>query len=173
MLEPYQFLEVVKIQFMKKYLLVFLAALMFSFGAIAQSQEQGEARLHAFGTYGLRYHNLGVGAGIEYFFVDHFALMPSYTFIFPEVGKQSNLSADLRYYVSEGPSQLYFMAGYSQTWQDNQPNGAGRKQNSKGANVGVGAYIRIVENIGLSTEFRFQSPYPREVGFRVGLAIPL
>lgn len=158
---------------MKKALLIFCAISMFTFVALAQTQEQGNARFHALGTYGLRYQNFGVGAGIEYFFVDKFAFMPSYTFVFPTVGKESNFSADLRYYVSEGPSQLYFMAGYSQTWLDTQPDGAGKKQNSKGANVGVGAYIRITDGLGLSTEFRFQSPYPREVGFRVGLAIPL
>ena len=158
---------------MKKAVLIFCATLMLSFVASAQTQEQGNARFHGFGTYGLRYNNFGVGAGIEYFFVDKFALMPSYTFIFPPVGKESNFSADLRYYVSDGPSQLYFMAGYSQTWVDTQPDGAGAKRNSKGANMGVGAYIRLTDFIGLSTEFRFQSPYPREVGFRIGLALPL
>lgn len=158
---------------MKKAILIFCATFMLSFVALAQTQEQGNARFHGFGTYGLRYNNFGVGAGIEYFFVDKFALMPSYTFVFPQVGKESNFSADLRYYVSEGPSQLYFMAGYSQTWVDTQPDGAGTKRNSKGANMGVGAYIRLTDFIGLSTEFRFQSPYPREVGFRVGLALPL
>jgi len=158
---------------MKKALLIFCATFMLSFVALAQTQEQGNARFHAFGIYGLRYHNFGAGAGIEYFFVDKFSLMPSYSFVFPAVGKESNFSADLRYYVSEGPSQLYFMAGYSQTWVNSQPDGAGTKRNQKGANMGVGAYIRLTEFIGLSTEFRFQSPNPREVGFRVGLAIPL
>lgn len=158
---------------MVRSLLIVCGIFMLSFAAFAQSQEQGNARFHGYGTYGLRYHNFGAGAGIEYFFVDKFALMPSYTFVFPEVGKESNFSADLRYYVSEGTSQLYFMAGYSQTWQDAQPSGAGKKQNSKGANIGVGAYIKLTKGIGLSTEFRFQSPYPREVGFRVGLAVPL
>ncbi|MEB2778825.1 outer membrane beta-barrel protein [Algoriphagus persicinus] len=158
---------------MRKALLIFCAVCMISFASAAQSQEQGNMRLHGYGTYGLRYHNFGAGAGIEYFFADKFALMPSYTFVFPEVGKESNFSADLRYYVSDGPSQMYFMAGYSQTWVDTQPDGAGTKRNQKGANIGVGAYIHLTEFIGLSTEFRFQSPHPREVGFRVGLAIPL
>ncbi|PZX57891.1 outer membrane beta-barrel protein [Algoriphagus chordae] len=158
---------------MKKALLIFCATFMLSFVAMAQSQEQGNVRFHGYGTFGLRYNNFGAGAGLEYFFVDKFALMPSFTFVFPDVGKESNFSADLRYYVSEGSSQLYFMAGYSQTWQNTQPDGAGTRRNEKGANVGVGAYIRLTDFIGLSTEFRFQSPYPREVGFRVGLAIPL
>lgn len=158
---------------MKKAVLIFCTTFILSFVASAQTQEQGNARFHGFGTYGLRYNNFGVGAGIEYFFVDKFALMPSFTFVFPHVGRESNFSADLRYYVSEGSSQLYFMAGYSQNWQDTQPDGAGAKRNSKGANVGVGAYVRLTDFIGLSTEFRFQSPYPREVGFRVGFALPL
>ncbi len=158
---------------MQKALLIFFSTFLLSFLAVAQTQDQGDARFHGYGSYGLRYHNFGVGAGIEYFFVDKFALMPSFTFVFPPVGKESNFSADLRYYVSEGSSQLYFMAGYSQTWVDTQPDGAGTKRNQKGANMGVGAYIRITDGIGLSTEFRFQSPYPREVGFRVGFAFPL
>lgn len=158
---------------MVRSLLIFCSIFMLSPIVFAQSQEQGNARFHGYGTYGLRYHNFGAGAGIEYFFVDKFALMPSYTILFPEVGKERNFSADLRYYVSEGSSQLYFMAGYSQTWLYTQPSGAGKKQNSKGANIGVGAYIKLTKRIGLSTEFRFQSPYPREVGFRVGLAVPL
>ena len=158
---------------MQKALLIFFSTFLISFLAVAQTQDQGDARFHGYGSYGLRYHNFGVGAGIEYFFVDKFALMPSFTFVFPPVGKESNFSADLRYYVSEGSSQLYFMAGYSQTWVDTQPDGAGTKRNQKGANMGVGAYIRITDGIGLSTEFRFQSPYPREVGFRVGFAFPL
>ncbi|WPR74846.1 outer membrane beta-barrel protein [Algoriphagus sp. NG3] len=158
---------------MQKALLIFFFTFMLSMVAVAQTQDQGNARFHGYGTYGLQYHNFGVGAGLEYFFVDKFAFMPSFTFVFPPVGNESNFSADLRYYLSEGPSQLYFMAGYSQTWQNTQPDGVGTRRNNKGANMGVGAYIRITEGIGLSTEFRFQSPYPREVGFRVGFAIPL
>ncbi|WP_373396763.1 hypothetical protein V8V91_18860 [Algoriphagus halophilus] len=99
--------------------------------------------------------------------------MPSYTRVFPNVGKTSNFSADLRYYVSVESSQLYFMAGYSQNWENTNPDGAGTKRNEKGANVGVGAYIPLVDWVGLSTEFKFQSQYPREAGFRFGLAFPL
>jgi len=142
-------------------------------GSQAQSLEQGNSRVHVFGTYGLRWNEPGIGGGFEYFFADNFAIMPSYTYIFPAVGKESNFSADLRYYVSEGPSQVYFMAGYSQTWEDTQPDGAGVRRSLKGANVGVGAYIRLTDWIGLSTEFRYQSQGLQEVGFRAGFAFPL
>jgi hypothetical protein len=162
-----------KFENMKKALIIFIGLVLFSFASNAQTQNQGDGRIHTFGTYGLRWNDFGAGAGIEFFFIDHFAFMPSYTRIFPEVGTESNFSADLRYYISEGPSQLYFMVGYSQNWENTQPDGAGVTSNFKGANVGVGAYTRLVDQIGLSTEFRFQSTNRQEVGFRIGLAFPL
>jgi hypothetical protein len=158
---------------MKKALVIFFVMALSTFSGFSQTQNQGDARIHAFGTYGLRWQNSGLGLGVEFFFADHFALMPSYSRVFPEVGSESNFSADLRYYISEGPSQLYFMAGFSQSWENTQPNGVGVKRSFKGANVGVGAYIRLVDWMGLSTEFKFQSTNRQEVGFRVGLAFPL
>lgn len=158
---------------MKKALLPVLLVLFILPWARGQSLEQGNSRVHAYGSYGLRWNDGGIGGGFEYFFADRFAIMPSYTVIFPQVGNESNFSADLRYYVSEGSSQVYFMAGYSQTWENNQPDGAGVRINSKGANVGVGAYIRLTDWVGLSTEFKFQSQARQEVGFRVGLGFPL
>jgi len=156
---------------MKKIILLFFACVIF--GSVASAQTQGDSRIHALGSYGLRYKYFGVGAGIEYFFVDNFAFMPSYAKVFPNVGKASNFSADLRYYISVGSSQLYFMAGYSQNWENTNPDGAGTKRTVKGANVGIGAYIPLTDWVGLSTEFKGQSQFPREAGFRLGFAFPL
>ncbi|MCS5491509.1 hypothetical protein [Algoriphagus limi] len=158
---------------MKKALVISFFLVSLSLPSFAQTQEQGDARFHGFGTYGLRWKEFGVGGGIEFFFVDHFAIMPSVTSYFPNVGNRTNFSADFRYYISEGPSQLYFLIGYSQNWENTQPGNPGIRRTNKGANVGVGAYIRVVEWVGLSTEFRFQSTSPQEAGFRVGLAFPL
>lgn len=158
---------------MKKALAILLIVLGMSTGLHAQSLEQGNSRFHAHGTYGLRWKNFGYGGGVEFFFVDNFAIMPSFTFLQPDVGKGSNFSMDLRYYISDGPSQLFFLAGYSQSWQNTQPGDPGVRQSYKGANIGVGTYIRLVDWVGLNTEFRFQSQTPREAGFRFGLAFPL
>ncbi|WP_035455833.1 hypothetical protein [Algoriphagus terrigena] len=156
---------------MKKTLLIFC---LFVMGiSVAQAQEKGDARIHVLGTYGLKYNAFGVGAGAEYFFADRFALMPSFVKLYPEVGKASNFSFDLRYYVTAGPSQLYFMAGYSQTFQNTQPGQPGTKENYIGANAGIGAYIGLTDWVGLSTEFKFQSQTPQEPGFRIGFAFPL
>jgi hypothetical protein len=115
----------------------------------------------------------GIGAGWEYFFAPKFGLMPSYTQIFPAVGRASNFSADLRYYLSEGKSQVYVVSGYSLTTENTQPNTAGTRRNSSGANVGVGAVIPITDWVGLSTEFKFQSQGIQQTYFRFGLQFPL
>lgn len=156
---------------MRKVVLVLL--LIGAFALQSQAQEKGDGRIHAFGTYGLKFNAFGIGGGAEYFFADRFAVMPSYTKLFPEIGNANNFSFDLRYYVTEGPSQLYFMAGYSQTFQNTQPGQPGTKETYVGANAGVGAYIVLTDWVGLSTEFKFQSQTPQEAGFRIGLAFPL
>jgi hypothetical protein len=156
---------------MKRALLVFL--LCIGVAAFSHAQEKGDSRIHALGTYGLRFNEFGAAGGIEFFFADKFAVMPSFTKFFPKVGNFSNFSFDLRYYVTEGPSQVYFLAGYSQTFENNQPGQPGTKRDYVGANAGVGAYIVLTEWMGLSTEFKFQSQFRQEPGFRVGLAFPL
>lgn len=156
---------------MKKWLFVLL--LLSTLSIQAYAQEKGDSRIHALGTYGLRFNEFGAAGGIEFFFADKFAVMPSFTKFFPKVGNFSNFSFDLRYYVTEGPSQLYFVAGYSQTFENNQPGQPGTKRDYVGANAGVGAYIVLTEWVGLSTEFKFQSQFRQEPSFRVGLAFPL
>lgn len=156
---------------MKKALVIFF--LLGSLATQVFAQDQGNLRFHALGTYGFRFQDFGVGGGIEYFFADNFALMPSFTKLFPRVGNGSNFSADLRYYLSEGPSQIYVMAGYSQSFENTAPGDAGTRRNYVGANLGVGAFIPLTDWVGLSTEVKFQSQNLQQAGVRIGLAFPL
>jgi hypothetical protein len=156
---------------MKKFLL--LTFLIFGSLNILQAQEQGDSRLHVLGQYGLRLDEPGIGLGWEYFFAPKFGLMPSYTQIFPAVGRSSNFSADLRYYLSEGKSQVYVVSGYSLTTENSQASIAGTRKKLSGANVGVGAVIPITDWVGLSTEFKFQSQGIQQTYFRFGLQFPL
>ncbi len=153
--------------------LILLTFLIFGSFNSLQAQEQGDSRLHVLGQYGLRLDEPGIGFGWEYFFAPKFGLMPSYTQIFPAVGRYSNFSADLRYYLSEGKSQVYVVSGYSLTTENPQPNTAGTRKNFSGANVGVGAVVPITDWVGLSTEFKFQSQGIRQTYFRFGLQFPL
>lgn len=156
---------------MKKALFsLFLLILIFS---SVEAQEKSESRIHAFSTYGLRTDQFGFGGGLEYFFAENFALMPSFTRLGPRVGNATNFSFDLRYYLSEGVSQIFVLAGYSQTFENTQPGTAGTRRNFVGGNVGVGGFIRITDWVGLISEFRFQSQGIREGNLKVGLAFPL
>lgn len=155
---------------MKTLLLV--TFLLFSSITFLQAQEQGDSRLHVLGQYGLRMDEPGIGLGWEYFFAPQFGLMPSYTQIFPAVGRAGNFSADLRYYLSKDKSQVYVVTGYSLTSENPQPGAAGTKKNLSGANVGVGAVIPLTNWIGLSTEFKFQSQGFQQTYFRFGLDFP-
>ncbi len=152
---------------------IFLLAFIILAMSISFAQTQGDARIHGNGYYGFRLKSWGVGGGLEYFFADNFALMPSYTVLNPDVGNASNFSFDLRYYLTQGASQVYVMAGYSQTFQNTQPGVPGTKQNYVGGNMGVGAFIPFTDWVGLNTEFKFQSQFTQELGFKVGLAFPL
>jgi len=156
---------------MKKILLLVL--LLFGSITILQAQEQGDSRIHVLGQYGLRLDEPGIGLGWEYFFAPQFGLMPSYTQLFPAVGRGSNFSADLRYYLSKDKSQVYVVTGYSLTSENPQPGAAGTKRNLSGANVGVGAVVPLTDWVALSTEFKFQSQGIQQTYFRFGLEFPL
>lgn len=156
---------------MKKLLLVTI--LLFGSITILQAQEQGDSRLHVLVQYGLRMDEPGVGLGWEYFFAPQFGLMPSYMQIFPAVGRASNFSADLRYYLSKDISQVYVVTGYSLTSENPQAATPGTKRNYSGANVGVGAVVPLTDWVGLSTEFKFQSQGIQQTYFRFGLDFPV
>jgi hypothetical protein len=156
---------------MKNLLLV--TFLLFGSITILQAQEQGDSRVHVLGQYGLRMEEPGIGVGWEYFFAPQFGLMPSYTQLFPTIGRAGNFSADLRYYLSKDKSQVYVVTGYSLTSENSQPGAAGTKRNLSGANVGVGAVVPLTDWVGLSTEFKFQSQGFQQTYFRFGLEFPL
>jgi hypothetical protein len=156
---------------MKNLLLV--TFLLFGSITILQAQEQGDSRVHVLGQYGLRMEEPGIGLGWEYFFAPQFGLMPSYTQLFPTIGRAGNFSADLRYYPSKDKSQVYVVTGYSLTSENSQPGAAGTKRNLSGANVGVGAVVPLTDWVGLSTEFKFQSQGFQQTYFRFGLEFPL
>lgn len=155
-----------------KYFLLF-SFLLIGRSTLVQAQEQGDSRVHVLGQYGLRMDEPGIGMGWEYFFAPQFGLMPSYTQLFPLVGRAGNFSADLRYYLSKDKSQVYVMTGYSLTSENPQASTAGTKRNYSGANVGVGAIVPLLDWVGLSTEFKFQSQGIQQTYFRFGLEFPL
>lgn len=138
-----------------------------------QAQEQGEARLMAGGDYRLSIKELGTFLGVEYFFVDKFSLAPTLTVWFPERGNSLNVNVDLKYYLSEGVSQVYLLAGYSNYWLNTQPGDVGTLQTRPGGNIGIGAFIKATEQFGFITEFKMQSQNTRWPVLRVGAVLNL
>jgi len=155
---------------MKKCILWVFALFAFSF---TQAQEQGNIRFQIGGDYKLSIQDFGAHVGVEYFFADRFSLAPSFTFWFPPVGRSSNLNMDLRYYLTEGSSQLYVLGGYGNYWINTQPGMVGETVTRPGGNFGLGAYLRVADSWGINTEFKVQSQNTRQPVLRIGLVFVL
>jgi len=150
---------------MKKGILLSVLCLM---ALTVQAQVQGDVRIQAGGDYKLTIKDYGSHLGFEYFFVDNFSLAPTFTVWFPEIGNSFNVNMDLRYYLTEGVSQLYVVGGYNNYWINTQPGDPGLSLTRPGGNFGLGAFIKATERFGFNTEFKIQSQNTRWPILRVG-----
>lgn len=155
---------------MKKLAILLVSLLTIS---IAQAQEQGDIRFQLGADYKLQINDIGANAGFEFLFADNFAIAPNFTYWSPNFGRSMNLNVDLRYYITEGPSQLYVLGGYSNYWDNTQPGLPGTTLVRSGANFGMGSYFVITETLGVNTEFKFQSQNTRQPVLRIGIVYNL
>lgn len=158
---------------MKKYILILLFTLTTQLGF---AQEQGDLRIQVGADYKLinRLNNeLGANAGFEYLFIDAFSIAPNFTYWFPEFGRLSDLNIDLRYYLTDGISQVYLMGGYNNTWLNVQPGLPGETRSTAGGNFGIGAFLDVATSFGINTEFKIQSQNTRQQVLRIGLVFKL
>lgn len=151
---------------MKKLTFLILSLFIYSF---SQAQEQGDIRLQLAADYKLQINDIGANAGFEYLFADNFALAPNFTYWSPNFGRSMNLNVDLRYYITEGISQVYVLGGYSNYWDNTQPGLPGTTLVRPGANFGMGSYFVITETLGVNTEFKIQSQNTRQPVLRIGM----
>lgn len=151
---------------MKKvlFLILFLATFQ-----LAKAQEQGDMRLQLGVDYRFQINIIGANAGAEYFFVDKFSIAPNFTYWIPNVGRETNLNVDLRYYLTEGVSQIYLLGGYNNLWLNTQPGLPGTTLSRAGGNFGIGSYFDLIGNLGMNTEFKVQSQQTRQTVLRVAL----
>lgn len=155
---------------MKKLLVLFL---FFASFLVANAQEQGDVRLQLGADYRFQIKNIGANAGVEYFFIDKFSIAPNFTYWFPNIGRETNLNVDLRYYLTEGISQIYVLGGYNNFWINTQPGLPGTLVSRAGGNFGVGSYFDLIGNLGMNTEFKVQSQNTRQTVLRVALVLKL
>lgn len=151
---------------MKKSLIFFLTIYILQ---QVNAQEQGDVRVQLAADYKLQINNVGANAGVEFFFADKFSLAPNFTYWFPDFGRESNLNMDLRYYLTEGVSQIYLLGGYSNFWINTQPGLPGTSISRAGGNFGIGSFIDLAGNLGINTEFKVQSQNSRQPVLRIGL----
>jgi hypothetical protein len=151
---------------MKKSIVFFLLILPFQF---AKAQEQGDLRLQLGAEYRFQINNIGANVGAEFFFVDRFSIAPNFTYWFPNVGRETNLNVDLRYYITEGVSQIYVLGGYNNFWINTQPGLPGTTLSRAGGNFGIGSYFDLIGNLGMNTEFKIQSQNTRQNVLRIAL----
>lgn len=151
---------------MKKYVLILISVIYVS---LANAQEQGDLRVQIAGDYKLQINDFGGNAGFEYFFADRFSFAPSFNYWFPDIGRSYSLNADLRYYLSEGISQVYLLAGYNNLWLNLQPGEPGQVLSRAGGNFGIGAFLDLFDQFGIITEFKMQSQNTRQPVLRVGV----
>lgn len=156
---------------MKKLLTLFF--LLFLSVQGLKAQEKSDLRIFLGPDYKFNIEDVGAHAGFEYFFADKFAIAPNFTYWFPNVGRTTNLNMDLRYYLTQGVSQIYVLGGYSNYWINTQPGTPGVTVTRSGGNFGMGAYIRLLENIGFNTEVKIQSQNNRQPVLRMGLVFSL
>ncbi|PSL01945.1 hypothetical protein [Cecembia rubra] len=155
---------------MKK--LIFVIVLLIYCSTVT-AQEQGDFRIQVAGDYKLQINDLGGNAGFEYLFADKFSFAPSFTYWFPDIGRSYSLNADLRYYLTEGISQVYLVGGYNNLWLNFQPGEPGQVLSRAGANFGVGAFLDLLDQFGVVTEFKMQSQNTRQPVLRVGMVFKL
>lgn len=155
---------------MKKITLLLGLVLFFQ---LAKAQEQGDLRIQLGPDYKLQINDIGAHAGIEYLFIDKFSIAPNFTYWFPDIGNSYSLNMDLRYYLTEGTSQLYVLGGYNNLWINAQPGFPGTTLSRSGGNFGVGAFMDVATSFGINTEFKIQSQNTRQPVLRVGLVFKL
>lgn len=147
---------------------------MFSVMGIANAQEQGDIRLQLGSDYRLRINDVGANAGIEYLFADNFSIAPNFTYLFPaERILMMNLNVDLRYYLTQGVSQVYILGGYNNYWENSQPGLPGQSRTRPGGNFGAGAFFDVGETLGFITEFKIQSQNSNFPVLRLGVVLNL
>ena len=151
---------------MKNLLVLFLLVASFQ---LAKAQEQGDTRIQLGVDYRFQINIIGANAGAEYFFADRFSIAPNFTYWNPNVGRESNLNVDLRYYLTEGVSQIYLLGGYNNLWVNRQPGLPGTSISRAGGNFGVGSYFDLIGNLGMNTEFKVQSQHTRQTVLRIAL----
>lgn len=135
---------------MKKLLFVSIVALICVASLHAQ---KGDFSIGGQFNYASKNTMVGLGANIQYEFINDFRVSPEFIYYFENDGLSAfNCNLNFHYLIHPGGNfVLYPMVGFSfarfMGWGD---------ENRFGANIGFGAEYRLNEHIRFYTEERFQ-----------------
>jgi hypothetical protein len=145
-----------------------LVIIMLLISCQAFAQYQGQSRLMQSYDIASSSRYFGVTIGGEYFPIHNLSFAPSITFFIPPTGNARGFDLNMRYYVTEESFQFYGLLGYGNYVRATESNPS-IKTAFNSANLGIGALIKLREEIGINPEIRYQAGDRNEFIFRLGI----
>ena len=140
---------------MKKYLMIF--CMMFI--ASAAFAQQGATWIGAQANYGLHkdYKNIGVGAKVQYEFIDNVRAEASGNYFFKkDYCSMWDVNLNLHYLIPVGSAKIYPLAGLTLLGSKVEVLGVSASDSDFGANVGAGVEFPLSDAIKLNFEGKYQ-----------------
>jgi len=135
-----------------------------------KAQVVGEARIKLANDIGFGTNLFGFGLGGEYFVIDRLSVAPTIVVLLPETGKATSYDLNVRYYFTQGISQLYGLGGfnYFRRRLEFAPPEVNLR-NAPGFNIGMGYLYRMSEEFSIDGNLRFQPQNNNNVVFGIGI----
>jgi len=136
----------------------------------ADAQVAGEGRIQLANEFGFETNLFGFGLSGEYFIIDRLSISPSIIALLPETGKATSLDLNVRYYITQGISQLYGMGGFNyfrRRLEFAPPED--NLRNVPGLNIGMGYIYRLSEEFSIDSNLRFQPQNNNNVVLGIGI----
>ncbi|WP_194774488.1 hypothetical protein [Pararhodonellum marinum] len=154
----------------KNLKLVSILFMMFLGFNAAQAQYQGQFRLQYAAEF-TTVNNVLFGNNLtgEYFPLDKISFSPNFSIYTPATGKASMLHLDAKYYFTEENIQWYGLVGYGYFRRRFEFNPENPLLRVSSVNVGTGVIIRLIDELGLNPEFKFQPQNNGEFLIKIGL----
>ena len=151
----------------KNSLFIFL---LVAFAAQAQAQDKGTIRASLDVLYGEGASEAGFNLGGEYLITSKVSAAPSYTFYFVEgEGDLTQINIDARYYLMNGPVQLYALGGYASLRASADAGPVRITVSDGGFNFGGGVIVPLPGRLDLNAQIKYSTPGDGQAVFQGGI----